>query len=160
MLFVEQPVVSLSLYNRANQWLLEPGWDGSTTFNRSRLKMYVRNRWSPIHISHGFAFKLHIWHKSENPFHWEIAYRRCHKPDSLQFMKSWENYATSFDAGLSNCGIVHFDIRLKSGWIRTRLSNAAYPSTNCYSRLLKLSTVSLITTFKSLTYIYCENICV
>ena len=28
MIFVEQPVVSLSLYNRANHWLLEPGWDG------------------------------------------------------------------------------------------------------------------------------------
>ena len=28
MLFVEQPVVTLSLYNRVNQWLFEPGWDG------------------------------------------------------------------------------------------------------------------------------------
>ena len=46
LLFVEQPVVSFSLYNRANQWLLESGWDGSTTFNSSSLKMYGRNRWS------------------------------------------------------------------------------------------------------------------
>ena len=45
---------------RPIRWLLQPGWDGSTTFNRSHLKMYVRNQWSLIHISHGFAFKLHI----------------------------------------------------------------------------------------------------
>ena len=64
MLFVEQPVVILSLYDGGNQWLLEPGCDESTTFNRSHLKMYVRNRWSPIHISHGFAFNLHILHNS------------------------------------------------------------------------------------------------
>ena len=87
-----------SLYNGANQWLLEPGWDETTTFNRSHLKMHVRNRWSPIHISHGFAFKLHILHKSDNLLHFEIAYRRCDKPDTVQLMKSWGNYATSCDA--------------------------------------------------------------
>ena len=29
-----------------------------------------------------------------------LPIRRCDKIDSVQFMKSWENYATSFDAGL------------------------------------------------------------
>ena len=101
VLFVKPRVVSLSLYNGTNQWLLKPGWDGPTTFNRSHLKMYVRNRWSPIHISHGFAFKLHILHKSDNLLHYEIAYRRCDTPDTVQCMKSWENYATTFDAGLT-----------------------------------------------------------
>ena len=28
VLFMEQPVVCLSLYNRANHWFLEPGWGG------------------------------------------------------------------------------------------------------------------------------------
>ena len=32
--------------------------------------------------------------------HCIFAYRRCDKPDNVQFMKSWENYATLFDAGL------------------------------------------------------------
>ena len=36
--FVKPRMVSLSLYNGTNQWLLKPGWDGSTTFNRSHLK--------------------------------------------------------------------------------------------------------------------------
>ena len=35
-----------------------------------------------------------------NLLHYEIVYKRCDKPDSVQFTKSWENYATSFDAGL------------------------------------------------------------
>ena len=100
MLFVEQPVVSLSLYNGANEWLLGPGRDESTKFNRSHSKMNIRNRWSPIHISHGFAFELHILHKSDNLLHYMIAHRRCDKPNSVQSMKSWDNYATSFDAGL------------------------------------------------------------
>ena len=30
-----------------------------------------------------------------------FAYRRCDKHDDVQFMKSWENYATSFEAGLT-----------------------------------------------------------
>ena len=84
MLLMAQLVVSLSLYNRANDCLLKPGWDESSTVNRSNLKMYVRNRWSPIHICHRFAFKLHILHKSDNLLHYEIAYR-CDKPDSVQF---------------------------------------------------------------------------
>ena len=54
------------------------------------LKKYVRNRWSPIHISHRFTSKLHILHKSDNIVHWVFAYRRCDKPDDVQFMKSWE----------------------------------------------------------------------
>ena len=31
-----------------------------------------------------------------------LAYRRCDKPDDVQFMKSWEKYAESFDAGLKS----------------------------------------------------------
>ena len=34
--------------------------------------------------------------------HWTFAYRRCDNRDNVQFMKSWENYATSFDAGLNH----------------------------------------------------------
>ena len=37
--------------------------------NRPHLKMYVRNRWSPIHISNRFTSKLHILHKSDNIVH-------------------------------------------------------------------------------------------
>ena len=100
VLFVEQPVVSLPLYNGAILWLLEAGWEGIAISNRPYLNMYVRYLWSPVHISHGFAFKLHILHKSDNIPHWVIVYR-CTKPDSVQFMRNWEKYATSFEAGLS-----------------------------------------------------------
>ena len=31
-----------------------------------------------------------------------LAYRRCDNPDDVQFTKSLEKYAGSFDAGLSN----------------------------------------------------------
>ena len=65
VVFMEQPVVSLSLYNGTIHWLLGPGWEWSMASSRSHLKMYVRNRWSPIHNSHAFAFKLHILHKSD-----------------------------------------------------------------------------------------------
>ena len=54
-----------------------------------------------FHISHGFASKLHILHKSDNILLWVIAYRRCDKPDDIQIMKSREKYAASFDAGLN-----------------------------------------------------------
>ena len=64
-LFVEQPVVSLLLYNGAVQWLMEAGWEWPAVFSRSHLKIQVRNRWSPIHILHRFASKLHILHKSD-----------------------------------------------------------------------------------------------
>ena len=50
---------------------------------------------------HGFAFKLHISHKSGFCVRWIFAYRRCDNHDNVQFMKSWEKYATSFDAGLT-----------------------------------------------------------
>ena len=50
VLFVEQPVVSLSLCNGAIQWLVEVGWEWPVIFNRLPLQMYARNRWSPIHI--------------------------------------------------------------------------------------------------------------
>ena len=41
-------------------------------------------------------------HKSDNTVHWDLpALRRCDKPDNVQFMKSWEKYVASFDAGLS-----------------------------------------------------------
>ena len=63
--------------------------------------MYVRNRWSRIHIFHGFVSKLHILHKSDNTAHWVIAYRRCDKPENFQVMKSWEKYEASFGAGLT-----------------------------------------------------------
>ena len=79
---------------------MEAGWDGPTVSSRSYMKIQITNRWSPIHIFHGFASKLHISHKSENIVHWVFSRRRCNKPDNFQFMKSWESYATSFDAGL------------------------------------------------------------
>ena len=79
-------------------WLLEAGWEGIAISNRPYLNMYVRYLWSPVHISHGLAFKLHILHKSDNIPHWVIVYR-CTKPDSVQFMRNWEKYATSFEAG-------------------------------------------------------------
>ena len=85
----------------AIQWLIEEGWEGPAIFNRFHLKMYIRNRWSPIDISYAFAFKLHILHKFYNILYWVIAYRRCDKPDSVQFMKSWEKHETSFEAGLT-----------------------------------------------------------
>ena len=44
VLFVEQPVVSLSLSNGAIQWLVGVGWEWPVISNRSPLKMYVRNR--------------------------------------------------------------------------------------------------------------------
>ena len=91
VLFVEQSVVSLPLYNGAIQWLVEAEWEAPAISNRSRLKMYVRNRRSLINISHGFASQLHIFQKSDNIFNWVIPYRRYGKPDNLQFMKSWEN---------------------------------------------------------------------
>ena len=56
------------------------------------------SQWSPIHISHGFAFKLHILQKSDNLLYYEIVFRRCDKLDSVQFMKSLRNIV---DAGLS-----------------------------------------------------------
>ena len=37
--FVEQPVVSLSLYNGAIQWLMEAEWEEPTLSNCSHLKM-------------------------------------------------------------------------------------------------------------------------
>ena len=49
---------------------------------------------------YGFASKLHILYKSVNIVHWVSVYRRCGKPDDVQCIKSSENYATSFDAGL------------------------------------------------------------
>ena len=68
------------------QWLVARARMGrSTIFNRSHLKMFIKNRWSPVHISHGFAFKLYILHKSDNLLHQEIAYRRFDKPDSVQW---------------------------------------------------------------------------
>ena len=67
VLFVEQPVVSLSLCNGAIQ-------------------------------SQGHCSKLHILHKFDNTVHWVFAYRRCGKPDNVQFMKSREKYVASFDA--------------------------------------------------------------
>ena len=36
VLFVEQPVVSLSLYNGAIQWLVGTGWEGPVLSNRSQ----------------------------------------------------------------------------------------------------------------------------
>ena len=33
--------------------------------------------------------------------HWIFAYRRCDNRDNVQFVKSWENYAKSFAAGLN-----------------------------------------------------------
>ena len=60
------------------------------------------NPWSVCQsIFHGSASKLHILHKSECFAHWIFAYRRCDKHYNVQFMKSRENYAASFDAGLS-----------------------------------------------------------
>ena len=67
---------------------------------RPHFKMYVRN-WSPINISNRFTSKLHILNKSDNIVHWVFAYRRCDKPDNVQFMKSWKKYAALFDAGLT-----------------------------------------------------------
>ena len=67
--------------------------------------MYVRNLWPLIHISHRFAFKLHILHKSDNTIHWVIAYRRSGKRDSVKVMKNWEEYAASFDVGLNRDNI-------------------------------------------------------
>ena len=67
--------------------------------------MYVMDRWSPIHIFHGFASKLHILHKSDNTVDWIFAYRRCEKPDNVQFMKSWEKYVVSFASGLTHGAI-------------------------------------------------------
>ena len=60
------------------------------------LKKYVRNRWSPIHISNIFTPNLHILHKSDNIILWVFAYRRCDKPDDVQFMKSWEKVCRIF----------------------------------------------------------------
>ena len=61
--------------------------------NSPHLKMYVRNRWSPIHISNRSTSKLHILNKSDTIVHWVFAYIICDNP--------------SFDAGLnghpSNC---------------------------------------------------------
>ena len=79
---------------------MEAGWEWPALSSRSHLKIKVRNRWSPIQIFHGFASKLYILYKSVNIVHWVSAYRRCDKPDDVQFMKSSENYVTSFDAGL------------------------------------------------------------
>ena len=62
--------------------------------------MYISNRWSPIHITHEFASKLHILHKSDKILYWVFAYWRCHKPDNVQFMERREWYAALFDAGL------------------------------------------------------------
>ena len=42
-------------------------------FNGSHLGMYVRNLWSPIQISHGFASKLHVLHPSDIIRNWVIA---------------------------------------------------------------------------------------
>ena len=81
---------------------MEVWWEESATSNHSYLKIYVRNLWLPIHISHGFASKLHILHKSDNILVWAIAYTRYDRPDNVQFMKSWERYAVSFDAGLTS----------------------------------------------------------
>ena len=52
--------------------MADGGWVGRT--NRPYLKIYVRNRWSPIHISNRFTSKLHILHKSDNIVHWVYAY--------------------------------------------------------------------------------------
>ena len=38
-LFVEQPVVSWSLYNGATQWPMERGWEWPAVFSRSHLKI-------------------------------------------------------------------------------------------------------------------------
>ena len=56
--------------------------------NRSHLKMCVGNRWSPIHISHGFALKSYILHKS------------------LKFM----NLNRPMGFRRSNVGLVHVDV--------------------------------------------------
>ena len=79
-------------------------WEWHVISNRSALKMYVRNRWSPIHIFHGFASKLHILHASGNAVQWVFSYRRCDKPNNFRFMKSWEKYVASFDPGLNYVG--------------------------------------------------------
>ena len=97
MLFCWKPVVSWFLYNRANQWLLEPG----------------------------FAFKLHILHKSYNFLHKQIAYRRCNKPNNVQCMKCWEDYATWLDVGFTMLlGEFKFD-RIWEIWssFASRISN-------------------------------------
>ena len=44
-----------------------------------------------------------------------IAYKRCDKPDRVQFMKSWEKYATSFEAGSSNHTIDLWNEAMRSG---------------------------------------------
>ena len=66
-------------------------WEDPAISNRSHLGIYVRNPWTVIHISHGFASKLHILHKNNNIPHWVIAYRRCDKPDDVKFMKIEKN---------------------------------------------------------------------
>ena len=55
VLFLDQPVVSLSLYNRANQWLLQPAPTRMGQINNigpSHLKMEVRNCQEKLVISH------------------------------------------------------------------------------------------------------------
>ena len=49
---------------------------------------------------HAFASKLHILQKPDNTVNWEFAYRRWDKPDNVQFMKPWEKWVASVDAGL------------------------------------------------------------
>ena len=58
VLFMQQSVVILSLYNGAIQWLMEAGWEGSAISNHSHWEIYVSNPWWPIHIFHGFASKM------------------------------------------------------------------------------------------------------
>ena len=99
--FVEQPVVSLSLYNGAIQWLMEARWEELVNSTRSHLKMEVRKRWLPIHIFmdllSNYTFYTNLTLLSIGVF----AYRRFDKHDNVQFMRNWEKYAASFDAGLT-----------------------------------------------------------
>ena len=59
-------------------------WEGQT----APFEKYVRNRWSPIHISNRFTSKLHILHKSDNIVHWVFAYRRGDKPDDVELYEN------------------------------------------------------------------------
>ena len=47
--------------------------------------------------------------------HWVIAYRRCAKPGRIQFMKSREKYATSFEAALNRWWSACLNRNLENG---------------------------------------------
>ena len=74
-------------------YLAAPIWKYSSGIGDHRFKFFM-----DLLPNYTFYTNLSIL------FIWVSAYRRCDKPDDVQFMKSSQNYATLFDASLTHRG--------------------------------------------------------